>query len=377
MTKGRILIVTHYWPPHTGGIETVAVEQARRLSERGWEVTVATSRLDGDRSREQCGSVAVRRFRCVNTLERALSVPVPLMSPSMLTFLMQEARRSDVIVSHGHVYLGALYLAVAARRAGRPLLVIQHSPFVDYGPTVNVLEKAADRTIGRFVLRSAMRIIAVSEFTATFVRSLIADATIDVVQSGIDTDRFHAGRVDPRRERPRVVTIRRLVPRNGVDSLVQAWRSSCLGERADLVIGGAGPEMAHIRRLTSGDPSIDLLGYVPDEELPGVYRQADLFVLPSRSGEGFGLVVLEAMACGLPVIATASGGVVDIVADGVNGRLVRPNDATALSEGIAQLVDDASLRSRLRKGALATAEASSWDLSLERLEQSLVKAMSR
>jgi D-inositol-3-phosphate glycosyltransferase len=375
MTKGRILVVTHYWPPHTGGIETVAVEQARRLSDRGWDVTVATSRLEGDPGHERYGSVAVHRFRCVNTLERTLSVPVPLMSPTMLTFVLGEARRSDVVVTHGHVYLGALYSALAARRAGRPLLVIQHSPFVDYGPAINVLEKAADRSIGRFVLSTATRIVAVSEFTAAFVRSLVPDAAIDVVQSGVDTDRFHAGRVDPRRERPRVVTIRRLVPRNGVDRLVEAWRSSCLGERADLVIGGAGPEMEHIQELSAGDPSIDLLGYVPDDELPGVYGQADLFVLPSRSGEGFGLVVLEAMACGLPVIATASGGVVDIVEDGFNGRLVRPDDAAALSEGIAELVDNAEMRSRLREGALASAGASSWERSVDRLEQSLVKAM--
>jgi glycosyltransferase involved in cell wall biosynthesis len=320
--------------------------------------------------------VIVKRFRCINWLERQLKVPVPLMSPTMLTFLMQESRRSDVLMSHGHVYVGSLYSAVAARRAHRPLVVIQHSPYVEYGAAVNLLETATDKSIGRFVLHSSERVVAVSEFTAAYVRSLAPNATIDIVRSGIDTDRFHAGSEGSHRKRPRVTTVRRLVPRNGVADLVNVWRGSRLGDRADLWIGGAGPEMANIQALASGDPSIRLLGYVPEQDLPALYQDADLFVLPSRTGEGFGLVVLEAMASGLPVIATESGGVVDIVVEGVNGLLVPPHDGAALADAIAQLVDGSDLRSRLIQGALATAGASSWEDSIDVLEQTLFKAMS-
>jgi glycosyltransferase involved in cell wall biosynthesis len=134
--------------------------------------------------------------------------------------------------------------------------------------------------------------------------------------------------------------------------------------------------MANIQALASGDPSIRLLGYVPEQDLPALYQDADLFVLPSRTGEGFGLVVLEAMASGLPVIATESGGVVDIVVEGVNGLLVPPHDGAALADAIAQLVDGSDLRSRLIQGALATAGASSWEDSIDVLEQTLFKAMS-
>ena len=375
MSKGRVLMVTHYWPPHVGGIETVAVEHARRLAERGWEVRVATSRLRGDPARARMGAVDVRRFPCANFPERVFNVPVPLMSPAMLTGLVREAGDADVVVAHGHVYLGTQFAAVAANRTGRPFVLVQHAPFIDYGPVLNVVERAADRTLGRRVIRAADAVVAVSGFTADFVRTLAPGTEVAIVRSGVDERRFHAGGSTRPPDRPTVLTVRRLVPRNGVDCLVEAWRRAGLGDRADLVVGGAGPEAEHVEQLAASDPSVRLLGYVPDEELADLYRGADVFVLPSRSGEGFGLVALEAMASGLPVVATASGGIVDIVTDGVNGRLVPPNDVAALGAALTELVDDAPLRARLAQGALQSAEASSWDASIDALEDVLARAL--
>jgi glycosyltransferase involved in cell wall biosynthesis len=376
MSKGRLLIVTHYWPPHVGGIETVAVEQARRLAERGWDVRVATSRLAGDRALERFGPILVERFRCLNALEGGFNVPVPLMSPAMLTALWRRSSEVDVVVAHGHVYVGTLFAAVVARRTRTPLVLVQHSPFVDYGFALNILERIADRTLGRWVIRSAEAVIVVSEFTASFVRSLAPDVPTVIVRSGIDRARYSPCRRTSQRTRPVVLTVRRLVPRNGVDVLVNAWQFARLGDRADLSIAGSGPEATRIRNMADADPSIRLIGYVPDDALPSLYRNADVFVLPSKSGEGFGLVVLEAMASGLPVIATKSGGVIDLVADGVNGRLVPPNDARALARALSELVDVADLRGGLRQGALESVSSISWDTSIDLLEETLVKVIS-
>ena len=296
----------------------------------------------------------VERFRCVNLLERLWNVPVPLVSPAMLFFLWKRARHADVVVAHGHVYIGTLFAAVAARLRKRPFVLVQHAPFIDYGRGLNVVERAADRTVGRRIIRSARTVVAVSDFTADFVRSLVPDVPVEIVRSGVDHDRFRAAIGSrPAPPRPTVLTVRRLVPRNGVDCLVEAWRRANLGARAELVIGGSGPEIEDIQRLAAGDPSIRIVGYVPDADLPGLYRDADLFVLPSRSGEGFGLVALEAMASGLPVLATSSGGVVDIVQDGVNGQLVPPNDVAALAEALTRLVDDGPRCARSWPGAHA------------------------
>lgn len=377
MRRRRVLIVTHYWPPHIGGIETVAVEQARRLADRGWEVSIATSRLRGDPAREHLGSVVIDRYRAFNFLERRFSVPVPLVSPAMLCGLWKRAGKVDVIVAHGHVYLGTQFAAIAARLTKRPFVLVQHAPFIDYGRLLNLLERLADRTIGRRVIRSARDVIAVSEFTATFVRTLVPEAHVEIVRSGVDLARFGttgAFGAAGQRARPIVLTVRRLVPRNGVDCLVEAWRRAGLSSRAELVIGGTGPEAARIRTLAADDPGIRVRGFVSDNELPALYGGADVFVLPSRSGEGFGLVALEAMASGLPVLATSSGGVVDIVQDGVNGRLVPPNDVPALAAALTQLVDDAPLRAELAQGARTSAAGATWDRSIDLLEDALAAA---
>jgi D-inositol-3-phosphate glycosyltransferase len=372
MTGPAALVVTSYWPPHVGGIESVASEQARRLSRRGWRVSVATSRIVGDSSVEQMGSVIIRRYRCLDILQRVAGIPVPLVGPSMLASLIRSAREVDVVVAHGHVYLGSVYAALATRLSGTPFVLVQHAPFVKYGPILDRLERLIDRTLGSWVVRSATSIVAVSDFTANFVRSLVPEAPTVIIRSSVDKRRFFPSRASRSSARPVVLTIRRLVPRNGVDVLVRAWRVSDLGRRADLLVGGSGPEAARVESEARGDESIRLLGHVPDQSLPDLYRSADLFVLPSRSGEGFGLVALEAMASGLPVVATSSGGITDLVVDGVNGRVVPPEDPVALGRAITDILGDPATLARLRAGALASADASSWEASIDNLEETLL-----
>lgn len=108
-----------------------------------------------------------------------------------------------------------------------------------------------------------------------------------------------------------------------------------------------------------GLPGLRVAGFRRDGELSAAYASADLFVLPSAT-ETFGNVLLEAMASGLPCVATAAGGPMDFVDHGWNGWLVRPHDAPALAEGLRTLLADGSQRRRLARAARATAEAWSW-----------------
>ena len=376
MSNHRALIVTHYWPPHVGGIERVAFVQAVALARRGWRVTVATSRLAGDCAVEHEGAIVVRRYPCWNRAEEALNVPVPLMGPAMFRDLVRLGSEADIIVAHGHAYIGSAYAAHAARKLRKPFVLIQHSPFIDYPFPLSAVERLVDRTLGSYVIRAARRVVAVSTHTERFVQSIAPKADTIVVRSGVDQDRF---KPPPSRKRegglPVILTVRRLVPRNGVDVLVRAWRREQLGDRAELVIAGDGPERSTIMGLAAGDASIALRGYVSDDELADLYRNCDVFVLPSRSGECFGLVAAEAMATGLPVIATESGGITDLVEDGVNGVLVPTNDSASLGQAIRVLIDDEGKRSRLSRGALDTASSLSWDRSLDQLEDILVSEL--
>lgn len=160
----KVAVVTHYYAPHVGGIETVAREQAHRLAERGWEVHVFTSRLRGDDDLEQDGAVVVHRYRALNWFESAFRVPVPVPSPRMMVDL--RAADANVFLVHGHTYAPSFYAAAAARLTKTPLVLLQHSPWVDYPQPLAALEYVADHTLGRFLFTTARQTICVSEHTA-------------------------------------------------------------------------------------------------------------------------------------------------------------------------------------------------------------------
>ncbi|HUP86160.1 MAG TPA: glycosyltransferase family 4 protein [Acidimicrobiales bacterium] len=363
----RVAVVTHYWSPHVGGIERVALLQAQALARAGHEVTVFTSRLRGDAAVAKNDGVTVRRFRCVNSLERRLSVPVPLMAPSMLVALFRYVDPRTVVIAHGHVYIGSVYAALASRRAHAAFVVVQHNPFVDYGTFLNRIQSAVDRSIGRRVLHFARLVACVSEHTADHVLSIAPRAAVIVGVNGVDTSRFR-----PLEETSKVgaspryvLTVRRLVPRNGVDLLLEAWVSGGLGERAELLIVGVGPEEARLRSLAQGDPSVRFLGAVDDDELAALHRGAEVFVLPTRSGEGYGLVAAEALASGVPVITTSEGRRSGVISDGRNGIVLAQDDAASLSAAISMLLTDHEQRDRLADGARQTGPKLDWAAVLE------------
>jgi D-inositol-3-phosphate glycosyltransferase len=385
----RVAVVTHYWDPHVGGIETVARQQAHELARRGAQVEVHTSRLPRTapqvstwRPPSGDGTVRVVRHAAADPLARALQVPVPLPGPGMARALMAAARRCDVVVAHGHTYLSSAMAAWAARAARRPLVLVQHSPWVAYGPTLDAVERTADRVLGRRVIAAAARTVCVSEHTAAYVRSIVPEAPTVVIHNGVDRARFSpTPDGDGRRDalagegdagaaaRPVVLFVGRLVRRNGWPVLIDAWRGAGLGERAELHLVGGGPDAHAVSAAAAGLPGVRVLGRVPDEELADRYRAASVVVVPTTTGEGFGMVAAEALACGTPVVASAQGGLAEVVRDGVDGLLVPPGDAGALGRALVRAVDDRPLLALLARGARAR------DLSDVRATDALVDVL--
>jgi len=191
----------------------------------------------------------------------------------------------------------------------------------------------------------------------------------------VDLERFRP--VDPRPLRRRlglegrriILSAGRLVRRKGVDTLLRACaRLPHALPPPALVVAGDGPDRPRLEALARGlQLPVRFLGRVPDAELPALYSAADLFVLAAREEpdgdvEGFGLVLLEAAACGTPAVACRSGGVPDAVDDGVSGLLVRPDDPAALAAGLGRVLSDDSLRRWLACGARARAARSGWEV---------------
>ena len=229
-----------------------------------------------------------------------------------------------------------------------------------------------------------------SDFSAEQLRRLygIPGGRIAKIPGGADTERFrpHADRAAARAAlrlpagRPLLLTVRNLEARMGLDVLIRAvaiLRRQC--PEVLLLIGGSGSLRGELQALSASlhlDDHVRFLGFIPDGDLHSYYQAADLFVLPTRELEGFGLVTVEALACGTPVLGTAVGATPEILRPLDSGLLFRDTTPEAMAEDLARFIatrrPDTPAGRELRAGCRRYAEAHyAWDMSVRRLEEAL------
>ncbi len=383
----RVLTAAHYWPPHVGGVEFEAREQSRRLVARGHDVTVVSSRIGDDRAISFDDGFPVHKIAASNILEDRIRLPYPLYSPKVFGVMSRLAADADVVVAHTHTFMSTIAAARAARRRNKPFVLIQNNPYIDYKFPLDLVQRGADATIGRYTIGSADRLVAISEFTAAYLQKLVPSRPATVMHLGADVERFspvdRAAKDAIRRrlglpERAFVVlTVRRLFYRNGLDTLLEAAVRLRDRGQVHIVIGGSGPERGEIEAGIRRDrlDNVHVVGFIPDADLPDYYRAADVFVLPTRTAEGFGLVLMEAAASGVASIATNSGAPREIIDDGVTGVLVPPDAPADLAAAIRQLCESPELLATMSRAALGKSAGFTWDRSIDTLEQILGEAV--
>jgi glycosyltransferase involved in cell wall biosynthesis len=254
----------------------------------------------------------------------------------------------------------------AARRSGSNVPVVQ--TFHALG-TVKRRHQGADDTspqqrrwLEPAVGRLADRIIATCSDEVFELKAMGIDtAKISIAPCGVDLDLFRAaGGTDPRPRSHRILSVGRLVPRKGVDLVIRALpllREAGFGDVELLIVGGGGgaaelgtdPEARRLHELARElgvEDQVTLRGQVPREEMPGILRSADAVVCTPWY-EPFGIVPLEAMACGVPVVAAAVGGLTDTVVDRATGLHVPPRDPAAIAHAVAELLGSSELRHEL------------------------------
>lgn len=377
MVQTRLCIVTHTFLPHVGGIERVVYEQSKRLLQKNYAPMVVTNRIQTAKNYVVDG-INVECYESLNTGFR-LGIPYAIPTITSLETFLKAVKSSKIIHAHGHPYLTSLIAAKLAKRYSKPFVLTQHNTFIEYDSIFDNLERLNDLAIGKETLKEADKIIAVSNATKDYVLSLGAKPEkIKVLHNGVDLNRFRplAGKREEIRRKlgiPQnatvVITVRRLVYKNGIDTLIESANLAVKkNPKIIFLVVGKGPDLNNVQvriKQLGIENNFRLTGFVKDEELPFYYNTADLFVLPSKSGEGLPLVALEAMACGLPVIATNVGGISEIMMDSY-GKLVPPNNPESLAKAILDFseVDFSSRKSELR--ALVE-QKYSWDTNVERL----------
>lgn len=366
------LLVTNDFPPKIGGIQSLLWEWWRRLPPDSF--AVLTSPYAGAAAFD-----AEQAFHIERTRE-----PVLLPHPWMVQRINTMARDVGVDLI---VLDPALPLGLVGPSLDLPYDVVLHGAEV----TVPGRLPLSKQTLG-YVLRRARHIVAAGGYPAAEAEHAAGRALpITVVPPGVDTDRFHP-LADSERAQARadfgipddaelLVSISRLVPRKGFDTAIRAaalLHSS--RPRLLLAIAGGGRDEQRLRGLaTSLDAPVRFLGRVSNDDLPRLYGCADAYAMLCRNRwggleqEGFGIVFLEAAACGVPQIAGDSGGAAEAVDHGVTGLVVRhPDDPREVAAAIEALLDDPAQARRMgAAGRERAVREFSYDVLAHRLGTSL------
>ena len=377
MVQTRLCIVTHTFLPHVGGIERVVYEQSKRLLQRNYDPIVVTNRIQTPKNYVVDG-INVECYESLNTGFR-LGIPYSIPTVTSLETFLKAVKSSKIVHAHGHPYLTSLIAAKLAKRYSKPFVLTQHNTFIEYDSIFDNIERLNDLAVGKETLKEADKIIAVSNATKNYVLSLGAKPEkVKVLHNGVDLVRFRplAGKREEMRRKLGisqnsivVLTVRRLVYKNGIDTLIESANIAVKkNPKIVFLVVGKGPDLNKVQMKINQlgiENNFRPTGFVTDEDLPFYYNAADFFALPSKSGEGLPLVALEAMACGLPVIATNVGGISEILMEDY-GKIVPPNQPELLAKAILEF-SNIDLSSRKLEIRAVMEEKYSWDKNVETL----------
>ncbi len=341
------LLVTNDFPPKVGGIQSYLWELWRRLPPE--DTTVLASAFAGDRAFDADQEVRI---------DRAPHEPMlPTAASRRRAQALAEEVDADIVMCDPAIPIGMI-----GPRLGRTYGVVLHRSEV----TVPGRLPGSKRLLARVLDRAALVVAAGQYPAAEAERVARSQLPIEVIPPGVDVDRFRP--LDPDEvvsarqtfalpvEGRLIVSVSRLVPRKGMDVLIQA-AGELVGDRPDLTvaIAGEGRDGRRLRRMveSTGAP-VRLLGRVDDDRLPLLYGCADVFAMICRNRwagleqEGFGIVFAEAAACGVPQVVGNSGGAADAVVHDKTGLIVDdPTDVGQVVAALGRLLDDPPLARRL------------------------------
>ena len=353
--SARLLVLSELFLPTKGGTAVWAAEVYRRLG--GKEIHIVTADVPGAAEFDTAHP---------NTVHRLSLKRVPWLKPESLLmygrFLARSLRlalthRFDAIHAFRSLPEGLVAWFVA-RMTFRPVVIYAH------GEELTMWGKGAKYKVMRFALRHADRVIANSEFTRDeLLRMGVEGERITLIYPGVDVDRFRPGlpcddlkaSIGLGAAQQLILSVGRLSRRKGFDMVIRALPELLQrGIDARYALIGIGQDwdyLADLARDLNVSDRVHMLGHVPPDDLPRWYNACDVFVMPNREingdTEGFGMVFVEAAACGKPAIAGDAGGTGAAVADGKTGLRVDGTSVEAVTNGLANVLLDFDLAQRL------------------------------
>jgi len=379
----HIVIVSEYYRPWPGGISEHVHHEAAELLRRGHRVTILT----GPSSVSSGQNATCPPPKGAQLIELQYAVKFPSNgAASRLTLDVRMLRFGRLLedlapdVVHVHAPLDPFLCLTAVLSSSCPTVGTFHANFTPgplwralYGKHAFLTRWAFDRLDAR---------IAVSQEARRSIAHYMP-GHIELLANGVDLQRFNpknSPAADVADEQPTILFVGRPDERKGLELLVTAYdQVKTKIPKARLVVVGPVSDSERLRLVSSLTPTAvdDILftGYVEPTELPGYYAGCDVFCSPAISGESQGIVLLESMACGKPVVMFDIPGYRDVVRDGVEGCVAKTIDSVALAEQLTSLLEDKKLRTKMGRAGLARAKAFSWPTIVDRLEDTFLTAI--
>lgn len=338
--KKRILIFSLAYEPLVGGAEIAVKELTKRLAP-DFSFDMCTMRFsEAHAKREQIGGVSVYRVAGGKLL-----FPV---AAALRALFLHRRNRYDAVwaIMANRAGAAALIFKLFHPRVPLVLTLQEGDPIPDIMHSVGIL-----RPLFKTLFRRANAVTAISYYLAEWGKKMGAKNTV-VVSNGVDIGKFQNTRAQTPTNTKTIITTSRLVPKNGVVDLIDAMQY--LPAHYKLLIIGSGPLETSLKFKVESlklENRVTFSGEVPHRELPQYLWKGDRFCRPSLS-EGFGVSFIEAMAAGLPVIATPVGGIPDFLRDKETGLFCKVNDPKSIADAVLLLEQQPALREAITAAAL-------------------------
>lgn len=359
----KIAIITHMFPPdNVGGIEVASRDIANLLAQKGNDVHVVTA---GKRNLIEKPSQKVTVYRLPNSRLTFIDT----LFFWLKAFFVLKQIKPDM------VHCQSIPMGVPGflfkRLYKKPYIVWCHG-FDVYNPW------KFKKTISRIVLNSADAVIALTNHMKGMLQKSCSK-NISIIPNSLNVEKFRLASKGVNQERLRiekedgiVLFVGTLNPVKGVKYLIEAFKEINLNvPKTRLLLVGDGPERRNLEDIVNDNglqEKINFIGRVGNDDVPKYMSIADVFVLPSLS-ESFGMVNLEAMACGLPIVATRVDGVPEVVKDGENGFLVEPGNPGQIAAKVIFLLKNDEAREKMGRVNKEKAKEYSLEKIIEKIEK--------
>jgi glycosyltransferase involved in cell wall biosynthesis len=362
----KVLVINYEFPPLGGGAGNASYHIAKSLARLGHDVAVLTSGFRGLARKEMLDGFPVHRLPVMRRHQDHCS-------PSeMLTFILSGCAHAPRIAKEFRPDVAFAFMTIPSGPVALWLKKVQRLPYLvllrggdvpGFLPEQLATYHKLTRPLIHKIWRESLKPVANSEGLKRLAQQSAPQMDIATIPNGIDTERYHPSLNGAARPRVRLLFVGRLSVQKDLPTLIDALSHVVRQTpNVELHIVGDGPERARLQRMVSErhlSDRVTFRGWVNKDRIAECYQNADAFVLPSRY-EGMPNVVLEAMACGLPIVATDIAGCEELVQENVNGYLVPVGDSDALAARLTALVSDPALRQRMGSASRHAALARDW-----------------